>query len=73
MRFITELVHARPRAWCQDVDDLHAMLQTHGGDALNRAIRATLQLGITDVNYVRGCLQSQPTAHQQSLFMEASA
>jgi hypothetical protein len=29
-RYLTEIVHRRPRQWFQDVDRLHEMLQSHG-------------------------------------------
>lgn len=54
-RYLTEIVHRRPRQWFHDVDRLHAMLQSHGprsssssyggrtqGTGLWRSLRGTL-------------------------------
>ena len=30
LRYLTEIVHRRPREWLGEVDRLHAMLQSHG-------------------------------------------
>jgi hypothetical protein len=43
IRYLTEIVHRRPRRWFQDVDRLHAILQSHGPEVLRRAMEAGLQ------------------------------
>jgi hypothetical protein len=37
LAYLTELTHRRPQRWIQDVEQLHALLQTHGDAALRRA------------------------------------
>jgi transposase len=49
---LTEIVHHKPFGWNQDVDRLHDLLQRHGADALNRALRAAVDLGRFDVETV---------------------
>lgn len=68
-RFLTELVHHRPRGWFGDVDRLHDLLQRHGPDVLNRALRAAVDIGRFDVPYVEASLG----ALQPRLFPEATA
>src|SRR5207244_1084367 len=36
IRYLTEIVHRRPRQWYEDVDRLHAILQSHGPEVLRR-------------------------------------
>jgi len=43
IRYLTEIVHRRPRHWYEDVDRLHAILQSHGPEVLRRALEAGLQ------------------------------
>ena len=38
-RFLTELVHRRPRRWHDDVERLHELLQACGSDILREAFR----------------------------------
>src|SRR5437660_5626526 len=38
IRYLTEIVHRRPREWFQDVDRLHQILQSHGPEVLRRAM-----------------------------------
>lgn len=54
--FLTELVHRRPTAWHEDVTELHDLLQRHGAEPLQRALRAALDVGRFDVGYVRAAL-----------------
>jgi transposase len=37
LAYLTELTHRRPQRWIQDVEQLHALLQTHGDEALRDA------------------------------------
>ena len=43
-RVLTELVHARPRHWPDDVERLHELLLACGSDALRQAFRRVAQL-----------------------------
>src|SRR6201984_1416714 len=38
IRYLTEIVHRRPRQWYEDVDRLHQILQSHGPEVLRRAL-----------------------------------
>lgn len=52
MDFLTEVVHRNPQGWIREVDELHAMLQAIGPDALERAFRAALESGRCDARFV---------------------
>jgi transposase len=54
--FLTELVHRQPRSWIGEVDQLHALLQAVGPQAMDRAFRAALDLGAVSVPMVAQCL-----------------
>ena len=56
MRFLTELVHSKPRTWASDVDRLHALLQAFGPEAVERSFRAALGAGTVSVAFVASCL-----------------
>ena len=43
IRYLTEIVHRRPRQWFEDVDRLHEILQSHGPEVLRRAMEDGLQ------------------------------
>ena len=58
VHFLTELVHRYPRTWCRDVDTLHVLLQRHGAQAFDRALRAALDVGAIDTDYVARCLKT---------------
>jgi len=68
-RFITELVHRHGPAWIQEVERLHDLLDRHGGDAINRAFRAAVDVERFDVGYVTRCLV-EPEGGQGRLFSE---
>src|SRR5216684_126125 len=57
IRYLTEIVHRRPRHWYEDVDRLHAILQSHGPEVLRRAMEAGLQEQVFGAFYVERCLQ----------------
>ena len=57
IRYLTEIVHRRPQQWFQDVDRLHAILQSHGPEVLRRAMEAGLQEQAFGAFYVERCLQ----------------
>src|SRR5437762_12461118 len=52
IRYLTEIVHRRPRQWYEDVDRLHAILQSHGPEVLRRAVGAGLQQQVFGALYV---------------------
>jgi transposase len=54
--FLTAVVHADQRGWSRIVDYLHDLLQQFGPDTLHRALRATLDVGRGDLEYVRQVL-----------------
>ena len=56
IRYLTEIVHRRPRQWFQDVDRLHAILQSHGPEVLRRAMEAGLQEQVFGAFYVERSL-----------------
>ena len=56
VRYLTELVHHHPRTWYRDVDELHAMLQQVGPEAIDRAFRAALDIGQFSTAFVAQCL-----------------
>jgi transposase len=57
IRYLTEIVHRRPRQWFEDVDRLHQILQSHGPDVLRRAMEEGLQQQIFGAFYVERSLQ----------------
>jgi hypothetical protein len=57
IRYLTEIVHRRPRHWYEDVDRLHAILQNYGPQVLRQAMEAGLQDHIYGAAYVERCLQ----------------
>jgi hypothetical protein len=57
IRYLTEIVHRRPRQWYEDVDRLHVILQDHGPDVLRRAMEAGLEEHIFGASYVERSLQ----------------
>jgi transposase len=57
IRYLTEIVHRRPRQWYEDVDRLHQILQSHGPDVLRRAMEEGLKQQIFGAFYVERSLQ----------------
>jgi len=57
IRYLTEIVHRRPRQWFEDVDRLHQILQSHGPDVLRRAMEEGLKQQIFGAFYVERSLQ----------------
>ncbi|MGQ0539762.1 MAG: IS21 family transposase, partial [Gemmatimonadaceae bacterium] len=52
LAYLTELTHRRPRRWTQDVDRLHALLQTEGPTALCAAFRQGLAARVFGAEYI---------------------
>jgi transposase len=57
IRYLTEIVHRRPRQWFEDVDRLHQILQRHGPEVLRRAMEEGLKQQIFGAVYVERSLQ----------------
>src|SRR5437660_6489957 len=57
IRYLTEVVHRRPREWFQDVDRLHQILQSHGPEVLRRAMEEGLKEQRFGAVYVERSLQ----------------
>jgi transposase len=57
IRYLTEIVHRRPRQWFEDVDRLHQILQSHGPEVLRRAMEEGLKQQIFGAFYVERTLQ----------------
>jgi transposase len=57
IRYLTEIVHRRPRQWFEDVDRLHRILQSHGPEVLRRAMEEGLKQQIFGAFYVERSLQ----------------
>src|ERR1700684_3180513 len=58
VRYLSEIVHRRPRQWYEDVDRLHQILQSHGAEVLRRAMEEGLKQQIFGAFYVERSLQS---------------
>src|SRR2546429_6633640 len=56
-RYLTEIVHRRPREWVGEVDRLHAILQSHGPEVLRRAMEEGLREEVFSAFYVEHFLQ----------------
>ncbi len=59
MRYLTEIVHRRPRHWFEEVDRLHRILQSHGAGVLRRAMEEGLKQQIFGAIYVERSLQAE--------------
>jgi hypothetical protein len=55
--YLTEIVHRRPRQWFYDVDRLHDLLQSHGPEALRRALEEGLREQVFSAFYVERSLK----------------
>jgi hypothetical protein len=56
-RYLTEIVHRRPRQWFYDVDRLHDILQSHGPEVLRRALEEGLKEQVFSATYIERFLQ----------------
>jgi hypothetical protein len=59
IRYLTEIVHRRPRHWFEDVDRLHQILQSHGPEVLRRAMEEALKQQTFGAFYVERFLQAE--------------
>ena len=65
IRYLTEVVHRRPRDWFQDVDRLHQILQSHGPEVLRRAMEEGLKEQRFGAVYVERSLQASLSFTQE--------
>jgi transposase len=52
LAYLTELTHRRPRTWIPEVERLHALLQTHGDEALRTAFERGLAEQAIGAEYI---------------------
>jgi transposase len=52
LRYLTEIVHRRPRQWISEVDELHDLLQHHGEQPLRSAFERALEQQTYGTEYV---------------------
>jgi hypothetical protein len=57
IRYLTEIVHRRPRQWYDDVDRLHVILQDHGWEVLRYAMEEGLKEQVFGAFFVERLLQ----------------
>ncbi len=57
LRYLTEIVHRRPRQWLGEVDRLHEVLQSHGPEVLRQAMAEGLKAEVFSAGYVESFLQ----------------
>jgi len=65
--YLTEIVHRRPRAWYEDVDRLHDLLERHGDAALRRAFEQALSEQVFGWEYVAAHLRGHAAPRQQEM------
>jgi transposase len=63
--YLTEITHRRPRAWTGEVEQLHALLQQHGPDALREALAQAVVGQTFGAEYVRHFLHSPARSDAQ--------
>jgi len=56
-RYLTEIVHRRPKEWISEVDRLHDILQKHGAEVLLQAVEQGLRDQVFSARYVERFLQ----------------
>ncbi|MGC2331881.1 MAG: IS21 family transposase [Candidatus Acidiferrales bacterium] len=56
-RYLTEIVHRRPRQWFDDVDRLHDLLQSHGPEVLRQALEEGLKEQVFSATFIERFLQ----------------
>ena len=65
--YLTELMHRRPRLGMQDVEQLHALLQTHGATATRRAFERGLHARVFGAEYIAHYLTATESTPQLEL------
>jgi transposase len=56
-RYLTEIVHRRPKGWISEVDRLYDLLQKHGSEVVLQAVDRGLQDQVFSAAYVERLLQ----------------
>jgi transposase len=56
-RYLTEIVHRRPRQWFNDVDRLHDLLQSQGPEVLCQALEEGLKEQVFSATFIERFLQ----------------
>ena len=59
---LTEIVHRSPRGWYPEIDQLHELLQSLGGEKIERACSAAVQAGSFTVAFIAQCLGQRLSA-----------
>ncbi len=62
LAYLTELTHRRSRTWIQDVERLHALLQTHGDAALRTAFERGVAEQAIGAEYIAHYLEATTPA-----------
>jgi transposase len=55
--YLTEITHRRPRAWSDEVEQLHDLLQAHGAEALRAAFARAVDAETFGAEYVKHYLR----------------
>jgi transposase len=53
---LTEIVHAKPRGWYPEIEQLHELLQGVGAEKLEQACRAAVEAGCFTMAFISQCL-----------------
>jgi transposase len=67
--YLTELVHRRPSAWTAEVEQLHALLQERGADAMRAAFEQAVSGQTFGAEYVRHYLRSPAPPPRQGVLL----
>jgi transposase len=65
--YLTEITHRRPGAWIGEVEQLHALLQQHGADAIRVALGRAVAGQTFGAEYVRHYLHHPVPASRQEV------
>ena len=68
--YLAEIVHRRPRAWFDEVDKLHDLLQNHGEQLLRSAFQRAVTERTFGVEYVRHYLANPASVAKQDSFIQ---
>lgn len=60
LEYLTEITHRRPRAWTDEINRLHDLLQSHSPVALDRAFRRAIEQRTFGAEYVAHHIESLP-------------
>jgi len=63
---VTEIRHRRPNDWVEQVDQLYALLEAHGEDALKRAFARAARESAAGAEYVQAILDGQTAVEVQA-------